>query len=304
MNILGIHLRLLIGPTVPIPATPDLIDSIRSIEVTNADVDKDGFEIVFNAGRSGIKDLFDYSHQVNPLLKAGNRVVIQVMFGVKPTTLIDGIIRQQQLNPSNSSGQSTFTVTGDDISVLMDKTETTEPHPNLPDSAAATKIISKYSTNGIKPEVVVPPLDEISPETERTPTQRETDLKYLQRLAAKYSHVFYIEPSEVPLVTTAYWGPPKILAMAQKPLSFNMGSSTNVENINFRHNALNPTQIRGYVMDSVSGMSIPVVAAVSMRPPLSSQPSSVVNQSRHRPGRLQQREEAVHFRHKTKLKRR
>jgi hypothetical protein len=279
MNVLGIHLRLLVGPTIPIPATPDLINSVKSIEVSNADVDKDGFEIIFNVGRSGIKDLFDYSHQINPLLKPGNRVIIQVMFGVKPTTLIDGIIRHQQLNPSNSSNQSTLTVTGEDISILMDKTEVSEPHPNLPDSGAITTIISRYTTNGILPEVVVPTLEEVTPETDRTPIQRGTDLKYLKDLAARYSHVFYIEPSEIPLFTTAYWGPPKILAMAQKPLSFNLGSSTNVENINFQYNALRPRQIRGYVMDRISGMEIPIVTVSSIRPPLSAQPAIIANQS-------------------------
>jgi len=278
MIISAFQLRLLIGPTIPLPATPDLINSVKSIEVTNADVDKDGFEIVFNAGRSGPQDLFDYPHLINPLLQPGNRVIIQVIFGVIPITLIDGIIRHQQLNPSNNPGQSTFTITGEDISVLMDKEEETTGHPNLPDSAAITTIISKYSTNGIQPEVVAPPLEETSPETDTTPIQRGTDLKYLQDRAADYSYVFYIEPSDMPLKTTAYWGPPKILAMAQKPLSFNMGSSTNVETINFQYNALRPIQIRGYVMDRISGMEIPIVTVGSMRPPLSAQPAWAVNQ--------------------------
>jgi len=279
MNILGIHVRLLIGPTIPIPVTPDLTNSIKSIEVTNKDVDKDGFQIVFNAGRSGIKDIFDYPHLINPLLKPGNRVIIQVMFGIKPTILIDGIIRHQQLSPSNSPSQTTLTITGEDISTLMDKTEEPVPHPNLSDSLAATKIILKYATDGIKPDVVAPLIEETTPETDSTPNQRSTDLKYLQDLAKKYSHVFYIEPTDVPLVNTAYWGPPKILTTAQKALSVNMGSSTNVESINFQYNALSPVQVRGYVMDRISGIEIPIVAAVSARPPLSAQPASIVNQS-------------------------
>ena len=70
--------------------------------------------------------------------------------------------------------------------------------------------------------------------------------------------MFYIEPTDVPLVNTAYWGPPKILTTAQKALSFNMGSSTNVESINFQYNALRPVQVRGYVMDRISGIEIPI----------------------------------------------
>lgn len=273
----SVQLRVLIGPTIPIPATPDLINSIKSIEVTNTDVDTDGFEIVFNVGRSGVKDIVDYPHMLNPLLTPGNRVIIQVLFGIKPTTLIDGIIRHQQLNPSNSPGESTLTVTGEDISIVMDQNESTEPHPNLPDSLAIMTIISKYTTYGIIPDVVTPPIEEVTPEIDKTPIQRGTDLKYLQSLAARYNHVFYIEPSEIPLVSKAYWGPPKVLEMPQIPLSFNMDSITNVENINFQYNALNPIQIRGYVMDRLSGMEIPIITVGSFRPSLSIQPAWMTN---------------------------
>ena len=43
----GIHLTLLIGPGVPIPAPKPLMDALESIEVTSAADTPSGFQLVF-----------------------------------------------------------------------------------------------------------------------------------------------------------------------------------------------------------------------------------------------------------------
>ena len=48
------------------------------------------------------------------------RIVIIVTVGGLPEVLMDGVITRQELAPSSEPGQSTLTVTGEDLSALMD----------------------------------------------------------------------------------------------------------------------------------------------------------------------------------------
>ena len=54
MSLLGVHLTLLIGPTVPIPAPLPLTEALNEVKVTQSDSGRSGFEITFTAGRGGI----------------------------------------------------------------------------------------------------------------------------------------------------------------------------------------------------------------------------------------------------------
>ena len=48
---LGIHLTLLIGPTVAVPAPPLLTEALQSVEVKHSDEERSGFQITFQTGR-------------------------------------------------------------------------------------------------------------------------------------------------------------------------------------------------------------------------------------------------------------
>ena len=53
MSLLGVHLTLLIGPTVAVPAPALLTQRLESAEVTHTDEGRSGFQLIFQAGRSG-----------------------------------------------------------------------------------------------------------------------------------------------------------------------------------------------------------------------------------------------------------
>ena len=146
---LGINLALLIGQTVPLPVPSSLIESIQSIEVTNTDEGRDGFQIMFSTGRSGPSDMLDYPIMSNPLIAPFSRVMIIVTLGALPNVLIDGIITHVQLNPSSKPKESTLTITGEDVGVMMDIEEKCETHPNQPDPVIVTKIIASYAKFGL-----------------------------------------------------------------------------------------------------------------------------------------------------------
>lgn len=275
---LGVNLTLLIGPTVAIPAPPLLSENIANVEVTHSDEGRSGFQITFNAGRSGPEDIVDYPLLFNPLLRPFNRVILVVLLNAIPRVLMDGIITHQQLGPSNEAGASTITVTGEDVSVMMDMEEKSAEHPAQDETIIALKLIATYARFGLIPMVLPPPAIDPPIPIERVPVQQATDLGYLKEMAARFGYVFYVSPGPAPFTNTAYWGPPKRIDIPQRALSVNLGAETNVESVNFSNNALGPTLVAGQIQDRLSGANFPVQTFASLRPPLSTQPSWLVNQ--------------------------
>lgn len=273
MNFLGVKLMLLIGPTVPLPAPAVLMQHLDTVEVTQTDEGRSGFQIVFRAGRTGPADLLDYQLLSNPLLKQHNRVVITVLVNAVPRVLMDGIIKHQQLNPSNTPGATTLTVSGEDISMMMDQEEVTVEHPVQNEMVIALKLIAKYAQYGLIPMVIPPFAIDFPLPIERTPVQSDTDLKYLQTLAGRFGYVFYIKPGPAPLTNTAYWGPPIRTGMPAKALSMNLGPETTVERLDFQYNAREATRVEGKVRDRSLNTDMPVLTFSSTRvPPLAAFP--------------------------------
>jgi hypothetical protein len=276
----GINAVLMIGSTIPLPVPEALTRAIESIEVTNTDEGRDGFQIVFSVGRSTsdpAQNPLDFSLIDNPLLETFNRVIIMVVFGFIPAVLIDGIITHKQFNPSSESGQSKLTVTGEDVSIMMDREEKSTTHPNQPDPVIVSKIIASYAKYGLVPAVIPPASMDIPIEVNRVPSQQATDLQYIQELARNYDYVFYIEPTVVPGVNKAYWGPKEYTSLPQKALTLNMGSFTNVTNINFQYKSIDSTIVMGSVQDPIFNMEIPVITTGSLRPPLALYPDLLKN---------------------------
>ena len=272
MSFLGTHLTLLIGPSVPVPAPLNLLEALESVEVTHSDEGRSGFQITFKAGRSST-DLLDYALLSNPLLRPCNRVVLLVTFNAMPAVLMDGIIMDQQLAPSNEPGASTLTVTGEDVSVMLDMEEKSVEHPAQPEAVIALKIIASYAQYGLIPNVIPPPAIDVPLPTERTPVQQGTDLAYLQDMASRFGYVFYITPGPAPLTNTAYWGPPERLGIPQKAISINLGPNSNADIPSFRYDALATAFVTGQVQDRLTNEVLPVQTFASTRPPLVSQPA-------------------------------
>jgi len=278
-DILGIHLTLLVGPTVPVPAPPSLLESLQSVKVDHSDDRPSGFQITFQVGRSSPLDLLDYGPLANPLLlKPFNRLILMATFGIVPQVLMDGVITHQELTPGASPGTSTLTVTGEDMSLMMDLEERSAEHPAQDETIIANKIILGYAQHGVLP-MVIPPLVVDPPiPVERTPVQQGSDLQYLKQMAARHGYVFYVVPGPLPGTSTAYWGPPRRLGVPQRALSVNLGAETNVEDVSFANDARSPVFLEGQVQDRLSNQAVPVRTFASTRPPLASQPAWLMQQ--------------------------
>ena len=284
MSLLGIRLTLMMGPGIAVPVPPDLAESLKSVSVTNNDTGRSGFSLTFEVGRAAPLDMVDYSLLLNPLLRPFTRVVVVVTFGVLPQVLCDGVITNLQLSPSNEPGASTLTVTGEDVSVMMDMQELPQPWPAMPANAVVGAILLKYAQYGIVP-VIMPAIFPNPPSpTERVPVQTMTDLNYINFLAARQGYVFYVEPGFAPNTNFAYWGPPHVpppyrAGPPQKAITFNSGPETNASSVSFTYNALSPTLVVGTIQDSSTNFPIPVVTSpFGLRIPLASQPAIIFNQ--------------------------
>jgi hypothetical protein len=258
---------------VPLPAP--LLDALQSVEVTHSDEGRSGFQMVFSIGR-GPSDLLDFPLVSGILRIPFLRVLIMITFSGMPKVLMDGIVTNQQFNPGNQPGTSTFTLTGEDVSVMMDREEKSEEHPGQHEAVIVLKIIASYAQYGLIPVVIPPFILDIPLPIERIPVQQGTDLAYIQEMAQRYNYVFYVTPGPVPGTNKAYWGPSIRVGIPQRALTYNMGPNSNVETLDFQYNPLDPAQVTGQVQDRSTNQSMPVRTFASTRPPLASIPASLL----------------------------
>jgi hypothetical protein len=238
-----VRLELLIGENKPETPPPELSQALQSVEVSHGDQGRSGFQLSFQVAR-GRGDMNDYVLLKNPLLKPFNRVILTVIFHGARRPLMDGIITNHQLAPSEELGASTLTVTGEDVSVMMDLEEKLQPHPGQSDDDIVRNLLRPYQGRfGLIIDVHQPRRQDRPSRQGRTPSQHSTDLTHIQTLAQRHSFVFYITPGPGTGKNTAYWGPPQRSSVPQRALSVDMGPNTNVESISFQYNAMAPNQV-------------------------------------------------------------
>lgn len=268
-NLLGIRLLVLVGDTVPLPAPYEVTSALQQVEVTSDSGRGDGFQITFSLARSG---LADYGLLQNGTVNPMKRIVIAVLLGATPEVLIDGVVTHHQFNPGNQPGQATLTVTGRDLSTLLDLEEKNESYPNQPDFVIASRVLANYAKYGIVP--LPTPTTDIPIMLDRIPRQQETDLQFLQRLARRNGFVFYLEPLTIG-VSQAYFGPENRLGVPQPALSVNLGATTNVKSISFANDALSLVGTRGTFVEPFTKTNIPIPALPSLKvPPLAAMPAT------------------------------
>jgi hypothetical protein len=278
MSIRSLHLSLALGKAVPAPAPTFIAEALQSVQVVHSDAAPAAFQITFHADRTKGYSR-DYALLSSPLLKPTNRVAVTVTLNGIPHVLMDGFITRQELAHDREAGSATLTVTGEDVSVLMDLIELSIEYPSMGGSEIAALVLAKYTMIGIIPDIIPTPASLIPLPEDRVPQQNSTDRQYLNEIAQPYGFVFYVTPGPEFLTNTAYWGPPKRTGTVQKPLTVDMGPGTNVESINFQYDALAPTLVEGMVQETDTGEDLPVVTLGSTRePPLASEPALLVNE--------------------------
>jgi hypothetical protein len=265
----GIYLTLLVGPVVPVPVPQMVTDALTGIEVISRTDEASGFELTFTLNnRSPLQTIFLIASGGTPLL----RVMLVLTINGTPQVLMDGVTTMTQVTPG-SNGESTLTVSGKDLTKLMDSNLADLsgiPYPAMPPEARVLLILGKYAMFGFVPLVIPSLFPDIPLPIERIPTQQGSDLYYVQQLAEEVGYVFYIDPGPTPGLNTAYWGPEIKVGAPQPALNMNMDAFTNVESLKFEYHTAEKVLPIVFIQDPFTKLSIaiPIPDINPLQPPL------------------------------------
>jgi hypothetical protein len=266
----GIHLTLLVGPTVPVPVPAAILDALESVEVTST-AERDtpsGFRLSFTVSqRSPLHTVFLLgAGAIVPILRV---ILIATMNGV-PDVLMDGVITRQDITPGEN-GKATLTITGTDLTALMDRIDLSGiPYPGMPPNIQVMTILAKYAVFGMIPAVLPPLFIDVPIPTDRIPAQDGTDLFYIRKLARDVGYVFYVVPGPVPGTNTAYWGPEVKIGVPQPALNLDLDAGRNVESIKFSFNndAKSLPIAYLYIKELKVAIPVPIPDINPLQPPL------------------------------------
>src|SRR3984893_579443 len=166
----------MIGPVIPLTVPRVVLDSLSEVEVKTEDVGQSGFQLIFSIDKqSPLQILFLLSGGM-PLLFM--RVVLVATVNGVASVLIDGVITNNEISPGDKGSNSTLTVTGKDLTALMNQSNWSGfPFPACPAEARAALILLKYALFGVIPLIVPSIMIDVPIPIDRIPSQKGTDLE-------------------------------------------------------------------------------------------------------------------------------
>ena len=256
----SVQLRLMIGPVFPITPPRAVMDALAEVEVKVEDVGQSGFKLTFSIDKqSPLQILFLLTGGL-PLLFM--RVVIVAIVNGVSNVLIDGVITENHIAPGDKGSNSTLTLMGKDLTVLMNQVKFSGlPFPAMPAEARVALILLKYAFLGVAPIVIPSVLLFVPLPIDQIPGQQGTDLHYIRYLAEQAGYVFYIDPGPAIGMSKAYWGPQVKVGPVQPALSSDMDAYTNVESLQFSFDQEKNKIPLVYVYISETGVSVPIPVA-------------------------------------------
>ncbi len=265
---LGMRVLLWMGDPIPLPQSPDVTQALMSAEVTQTD-DGDGFQLTFELTQDA---MVGFPLLLNPATGLFSKVVIAVLVGALPQVLINGVITHHQIEPRSEPGRTTLTLSGRDVSVMMDLEDRSAAFPNLPDFVIVAQILARYPELGLIP--VVTPTADIPLFIQRIPRQAETDLQFIRRMARRNGYVFHVNPV-LPNVNQAVFGPELRASLPQPAMTINSITSDNVTSLHFSNDGLAPVGVASSALiEPISKSFIPIPELPSLRlPPLTLSPT-------------------------------
>lgn len=267
----GVTLQLSVGPVRAEPAPRAVIEALTNVQVTLNDTGASGFQLSFQAGRTSplMTELYPSGYFDPP-----RRVMLTATMNGQKTVLMDGVITRHEISVSSQPGAGTLTITGSDLSEMMNRIDFSGIPWPMPPEARVAIMLAKYAMYGIVPLVVPSVLiAQINP-LNKTPKQRGTDLAYIRRLAADVGYVFYVAPGPLPGMSHAYWGPQIKVGEVQPALSVNIDGASNVDALSLSFDGLGRTVFFFYIQEENSRFPIPIpVPDVGLlNPPLGPRP--------------------------------
>lgn len=169
------------------------------------------------------------------------KVSIKVSVADEEIELIKGYITHMKSQIEEAGDKSFLILMGLDGSCLMSLEEKIKDWPNKTDSDIATEILESYSL-----EAQVDSVDVVHDESVSTIIQRETDIRFLKRLARRNGFDCFVKGD------TGYFRKPVFTDPPQPLLASNFGAETNLLSFAAALNALRPTKVEMRQIDTVA----------------------------------------------------
>jgi hypothetical protein len=226
----GARLRVLTGGVKLSPAPTELVDNLLEAQVTRNSGQRSGFQLRFALGKSTVLE-----RELLPgrSLDPPARVVLVLQLDGQAHVLSDGVITRHDISRGNESGQSTLTVTGVDLSQLLDLLDLPGlPFP-MPAEAQVATLLATLAPFGVIP-IVIPGVIIVVPNpVDKWPSLQGTPYSHITRLADEAGYIFDVSPGPKPGMNLAYWGPEYAVGKPQPALTVNSDAATNVESMSF-----------------------------------------------------------------------
>jgi hypothetical protein len=234
------------GPKLIRPVPPEVTEALLTAQITSTAGERSGFQIAFDLTKRGA-----ITERLLPegFFDPKTRVVLSVSVRGTASVLFDGLIVRHEVGASNQPGQTTLTVTGEDLTLLMDLEERTDRYPNLRPAQRVDRVLAKYADYGIAPQIVQEQIEQPPREQLRVTYQTGTDLQFVNDLARANGYTFYLDPGPVPGRSTAYWGPEKRLGERQHALNVNMDADSTVDQLTFAYDGTAREEPQARVQD-------------------------------------------------------
>ena len=253
----GFYLTLMMGSFTASPVPQPVIDALTEVQVSSTVGSQSGFQLKFTMGKTSPLQQMAGSGFFDPR----QRVIIAVTVNGSTEVLMDGIITKQDYTPSGAAGKSTFTVTGLDLTALMDFIDLTGiPYPALPLFVIVEAILAKYTVLGVVPMALPTILSLVSNPLDKFPKQQGTDYAYVTSLARKVGADFYLDVGPKPGMSMAYWGPDlsRLFGGTQPALSINLDAISNIDSLNFSYDGPMATQYLVTILEPNTKIPIPI----------------------------------------------
>jgi hypothetical protein len=253
----GFYLTLMMGGFNASPVSQAVIDALTDVTVSSTVGSQGGFQLKFTLGKNSVVQQMLNSGKFDPR----TRVVIAVTVNGSTEVLMDGIITKQDLTASSAAGKSTLSLTGLDLTALMDFIDLTGiPYPALPEFVIVEVILAKYAVLGVTPLALPASIPTFENPLDRFIKQQGTDYHFVSTLAKNTGAVFYLDPGPKPGSSTAYFGPDisKMFGGPQPALSINLDASTNIDSLSFSYDGTLATQYLVTIIEPNTKIPIPI----------------------------------------------
>jgi hypothetical protein len=273
-----LQLTVLLGTPPVLTLSRDAIDALTGASVQTPASGRAGFQLAFETDKKRVVDELQRKFQfgLNPAV----RVILVATLGGVPQVLCDGVVTQHQHAPT-STGRTTITITGEDLTILMDLVDkSSERLPTSDDFTCVNFLLAPYASLGIVPAVIPSPLVDFIDPTTKEFKQTGTDYGHINNLARRVGYTFYLEPGPAPGAAIAYWGPEIRVPIPQPALSVGMGLASNVASLSFTH----ATQQTAIPLLAIHVDKLPLVLPLPpispLKPPLTGVPQPPVRVTR------------------------